>query len=85
MEEFVLYVALALMPIGFGCLVGLVIIAYRSRNVRMKFSSKRYAKIDDTSAFGISNHDHSKHRVYVNGLTYGEAILLKSLLNGKVL
>jgi hypothetical protein len=31
MEEFVLYVALALMPIGIGCLIGLVIINYKNR------------------------------------------------------
>lgn len=31
MEEFVLYVVLALIPIGIGCLIGLVIIAYKNR------------------------------------------------------
>ena len=31
MEEFVLYAALGLMPIGIGCLIGLVVIAYKNR------------------------------------------------------
>ena len=35
-------------------------------------------KIDDTSAFGMPDHDHSKHRVYVQGLTYWEACKLQA-------
>jgi hypothetical protein len=34
MEEFVLNVALALMPIGIGCLIALVVIVYRTKERR---------------------------------------------------
>ena len=39
------------------------------------------AKIDDTSAFGISHHDHSKHRVFVDGLSHTQALKLKREIN----
>ena len=39
------------------------------------------AKIYDTSAFGIPDHDHSKHRVYVDGLTFWQASLLQARMN----
>ena len=47
MEEFVSYVALALMPIGIGCLVGLVIIAYKNRVRRIVRPSSYLPRKDD--------------------------------------
>lgn len=42
--------------------------------------SEPKVEIDDTTAFGMANHNHSKHRVYVAGLTYEEALDIKSNL-----
>jgi hypothetical protein len=42
---------------------------------------KRLAKIDDTTAFGMPHHNHCKHRVYVDGLNYDQALKLASIIN----
>jgi hypothetical protein len=39
------------------------------------------AKIDDTTAFGVPHHNHSKHRVYVDGLTYEQAKKIQCFLH----
>lgn len=40
------------------------------------------AKIDATTALlGISHHDHSNHKVYVDGLTFDEASVLEGEIN----
>lgn len=46
-----------------------------------EWQKKQRAKIDDTSAFGIPHHNHSKHRVYVDGLTYEKALQLQAVIN----
>jgi hypothetical protein len=39
------------------------------------------AKIDDTTALGVSHNNHSKHRVYVDGLTFNQAKRIEFFLN----
>jgi len=36
-------------------------------------------KIDDTTAFGCSHHNHCRHRVYVDGLNYVQAKRLRAM------
>ena len=44
-------------------------------------SDKKYCvEIDDTTAFGVSNHNHNRHRVFINGLSHGEALVLKNIM-----
>lgn len=43
------------------------------------------AEIDDTSAFGISHHNHSQHRVYISELNYAQAKYLRDTLNNGIL
>ncbi|WP_163321687.1 hypothetical protein [Draconibacterium mangrovi] len=38
------------------------------------------ANIDDTTPFGTQSHDHNKHRVYVDGLSYEQAKLLQTTI-----
>lgn len=39
------------------------------------------ARITDTSAFGIPHSNHSKHRVYIDGLTHKQALVIKWIAN----
>ena len=38
-------------------------------------------KIDDTTTFGSPNHNHNKHRVYLDGLSHKEALLLQKVIS----
>jgi hypothetical protein len=38
-------------------------------------------KIDDTTAFGCSHHNHNRHRVYIDGLSYDEALILQKIIS----
>ena len=49
-----------------------------------KEPKRHVAKIDDTTAFGCSHSDHSKHRVYVDGLDYEEAKMFEKLFNDTI-
>ena len=42
---------------------------------------KFIALIDDTTAFGCPHHNHSKHRVSVEGLTWAQAKQLRKIIN----
>ena len=42
---------------------------------------EKKAKMDDTLYLGCSHHNHSKHRVYVDGLTFEEASVLEGEIN----
>lgn len=43
---------------------------------------KQYeVKIDDTTTFGCPHNDHERHRVYIDGLKYGEAVLLQKIIS----
>jgi len=44
-------------------------------------TNKFVAKIDDTTALGMSHNNHSKHRVYVDGLTQEQSEKIQCFLN----
>lgn len=47
----------------------------------LKPKRKIKAEIDDTSAFGWPHHNHKQHRVYVDGLNYEQAQVIRDYLN----
>lgn len=42
---------------------------------------KYVVKIDDTTAFGCSHHNHSNHRVIIDNLSYDDALRLQELIS----
>ena len=45
------------------------------------YSETLVAEIDDTTAFGSRDHNHNKHRVFVDGLSYEKALEVKALID----
>lgn len=45
---------------------------------------KLEVKIDDTTTFGCSHHEHFKHRVYIDGLSHEEAIMLRKFITNNL-
>jgi len=49
-------------------------------------TNKKYiVRLDDTTAFGCSDKfSHSKHRVFIGGLKYSEALMLKKIIENAI-
>lgn len=53
-------------------------------NLQNVTNSNFVVKIDDTTAFGCSHHNHDKHRVYIDGLKYEEALMLQKIITNVI-
>ena len=54
---------------------------YEWKRVSTSRTKEKAVIIDDTTAFGVNHHNHSLHRIYIEGLSWSEAKAIKEVLD----